>query len=81
MCFQIEKDLNNCLDIPVFHDDAHGTSIVVTAGLLNALKVAGKNIGDIKIVMSGAGAAGYTIAKLLLNAGAKTSLFAIEKVL
>lgn len=71
LCFQIEKDLNNCLDIPVFHDDAHGTSIVVTAGLLNALKVAGKNIGDIKIVMSGAGAAGYTIAKLLLNAGAK----------
>lgn len=71
LCFQIEKTLSDIVNIPVFHDDAHGTSIVVTAGLLNALKVVGKNIEDVKIVMSGAGAAGYTIAKLLLEAGAK----------
>ena len=70
-CFQIEKDLDEKCDIPVFHDDAHGTSIVVIAGLLNALKVAKKNLQDVKIVMSGAGAAGYTIAKLLIFAGAK----------
>lgn len=71
LCFQIEKILSEAVNIPVFHDDAHGTSIVVTAGLFNALKVVGKNIEDVKIVMSGAGAAGYTIAKLLLEAGAK----------
>lgn len=70
-CFEIEKKLSAKLEIPIFHDDAHGTSIVVTAGIINALKVVGKNIEDIKIVMSGAGAAGCTIAKLLLEAGAK----------
>lgn len=70
LCFGIEKTLSENLKIPVFHDDAHGTSVVVTAGIINALKVVQKNISDIKIVMSGAGAAGYTIAKLLLEAGA-----------
>lgn len=71
LCFYIEKILREKLDIPVFHDDAHGTSIVVTAGLLNALRVVGKDISEIKLVMSGAGAAGTTIAKLLLEAGVK----------
>lgn len=70
-CFDIEKKLSEKLEIPVFHDDAHGTSIVVTAGIMNALKVVGKDLDKIKIVMSGAGAAGCTIAKLLLEAGAK----------
>ena len=68
-CFEIEKQLNKNLEIPVFHDDAHGTSVVVLAGLYNALKVVNKKIEDVKIVMSGAGAAGYTIAKLLIYAG------------
>ncbi len=71
LCFEIETKLKNMLEIPVFHDDAHGTSIVVTAGVLNSLKVVNKNIKDVKIVMSGAGAAGATIAKLLLEAGAQ----------
>ncbi len=71
LCFQIEKELNDKLEIPVFHDDAHGTSIVVLAGIYNALKVTGKNIEKIKTVISGAGAAGYTISKLLLEAGMK----------
>lgn len=71
LCFEIEKSLSEKLNIPVFHDDAHGTSIVVLAGLLNALKVVKKELSEVKIVMSGAGAAGYTIAKLLLFAGAK----------
>ena len=70
-CFEIEKKLSTKLEIPIFHDDAHGTSIVVTAGIINALKVVGKDLDKIKIVMSGAGAAGCTIAKLLLEAGAK----------
>ena len=70
-CFEIEKKLSAKLEIPIFHDDAHGTSIVVTAGIINALKVVGKDLDKIKIVMSGAGAAGCTIAKLLLEAGAK----------
>jgi malate dehydrogenase (oxaloacetate-decarboxylating) len=66
-CFEIEKRLRKELDIPVFHDDQHGTAIVVLAGLINALKVAGKDIKQIKIVISGAGAAGIAIAKLLLK--------------
>jgi len=70
-CFEIEKSIVEKLDIPVFHDDAHGTSVVVLAGLLNALKVTKKTLETVKIVMSGAGAAGYTIAKTLLFAGAK----------
>ncbi len=70
-CFEIEARLRELLDIPVFHDDQHGTAIVVVAALYNALRVVDKNIADIKIVMSGAGAAGTAIIKLLLTAGAR----------
>lgn len=70
-CFEIESRLKQELDIPVFHDDQHGTAVVVLAGLLNALKVVGKNIGGIKIAVSGAGAAGIAVTKILLSAGAK----------
>ncbi|WBW50497.1 NADP-dependent malic enzyme [Peptoniphilus equinus] len=69
-CFEIEERLKASLDIPVFHDDQHGTAIVVLAATLNALKVVGKNLADVKIVMSGAGAAGCAIAQLLFDAGA-----------
>ncbi|MBU3958187.1 MAG: NAD-dependent malic enzyme [Nanoarchaeota archaeon] len=69
-CFEIEERLKKELDIPVFHDDQHGTAVVVLAGLLNALKVVGKNMEDINIAISGAGAAGMAIAKLLLACGA-----------
>ena len=68
-CFEIERRLQEKLDIPVFHDDQHGTAIVVTAALLNALKVAGKTLHEVKLVINGAGAAGTAIAKLLLQAG------------
>jgi malate dehydrogenase (oxaloacetate-decarboxylating) len=64
-CFEIEERLKNELDIPVFHDDQHGTAVVVLAGLMNAMKVVGKNLADCKIVIIGAGAAGTAITKLL----------------
>lgn len=70
-CFEIERRLKEKLDIPVFHDDQHGTAIVVGAALLNALKVAKKKIEDIKIVINGAGSAGMAIGKLILNLGCK----------
>lgn len=70
-CFEIERRLKEELDIPVFHDDQHGTAIVVLAGLINALKVVKKDIKKIKIVISGAGAAGTAIMQLLMNYGAK----------
>ena len=70
-CFEIEERLKAELNIPVFHDDQHGTAIVTLAGLVNALKVVGKNIEDVKIVISGVGAAGVAIAKLLKQYGAK----------
>ncbi len=70
-CFEIEQRLREELDIPVFHDDQHGTAIVVLAALTNALKVVGKDICDIKIVFSGVGAAGTACTELLLSAGAK----------
>lgn len=70
-CFKIEQTLERELDIPVFHDDQHGTAIVVTAAFLNALKVAGKEIGDVKVVLNGPGAAGTAIIKMLLHAGVK----------
>ncbi|MCX6762014.1 MAG: NADP-dependent malic enzyme [Candidatus Moranbacteria bacterium] len=70
-CFEIEERLKKELDIPVFHDDQHGTAIVVLAGLINALKVVKKDLAKIKIVISGTGAAGVAIAKLLIKAGAK----------
>lgn len=70
-CFEIERRLQEELGIPVFHDDQHGTAIVSLAGLINALKLANKNVEDIKIVINGAGAAGVAIAKLFLAYGAK----------
>jgi|SRR5579871_5847435 len=70
-CFEIEGRLRDELDIPVFHDDQHGTAIVVLAALLNALKVVGKRIDEVKIVTTGAGAAGTAVTKTLLDAGAR----------
>ena len=70
-CFEVEERLRASLDIPVFHDDQHGTAIVVLAALLNALKVVGKSLPDVRIVMSGAGAAGMAILTVLLEAGAR----------
>jgi len=70
-CFEIEERLKSELDIPVFHDDQHGTAIVVLAGLINALKVVEKKIEDIKVVVNGPGAAGTAIVKLLLSSGVK----------
>jgi len=70
-CFEIEKKLKERCDIPVFHDDQHGTAIITLAGLVNALKVVKKDIKDVKIVTSGAGAAGIAIIKLLMSVGAK----------
>jgi len=70
-CFEIERRLRERLDIPVFHDDQHGTAIVVVAALTNALKVVGKDIGTVRILLSGAGAAGTAVLKLLLAAGVR----------
>jgi malate dehydrogenase (oxaloacetate-decarboxylating) len=70
-CFEIEARLREELDIPVFHDDQHGTAIVVLAALRNALRVVGKELEEVRLVMSGAGAAGTAILKLLLHAGAR----------
>ena len=70
-CFEIEKKLKEICDIPVFHDDQHGTAIVVAAALINALKVVKKDISEIKVVINGAGAAGCAIGKHLLNVGVK----------
>ena len=70
-CFEIERRLKEKCDIPVFHDDQHGTAIIVAAALLNSLKLVNKQIGDIKVVMNGAGAAGVAIAKHLLNMGVR----------
>ena len=68
-CFEIERKLKECCDIPIFHDDQHGTAVITLAGLTNALKVVGKKREDVKIVTSGAGAAAISIAKLLFSAG------------
>lgn len=70
-CFVIEKRLKEELNIPVFHDDQHGTAVVVGAALINALKIVNKKIDKIKIVVNGAGSAGVAIVKFLLNLGAK----------
>ena len=70
-CFEIEQKLIERCDIPVFHDDQHGTAVITLAGLLNALRLAGKKLEDVKIVTSGAGAAGIAIIKLLISMGAK----------
>lgn len=78
-CFEIEQKLKKLVDIPVFHDDQHGTAVVVLAGLINALKIVGKKLEDLKIVMSGAGAAGVAITKLLLSTGAKNVIMCDRK--
>ena len=70
-CFVIEEKLKQCCDIPIFHDDQHGTAVVTLAGLINALKVVGKKLDEVKIVTSGAGAAGIAIIKLLMSMGLK----------
>ena len=70
-CFEIERKLKERCDIPIFHDDQHGTAVITLAGLTNALKVVGKKKEDVKIVTSGAGAAAIAIVKLLLSAGFK----------
>ena len=70
-CFELEQKLKEKCDIPIFHDDQHGTAIIVAAGLLNALKLVGKKFENIKVVMNGAGAAGIAIAKHLMNMGVK----------
>src|SRR5579863_7173324 len=69
-CFEVERRLHDLLDIPVFHDDQHGTAIVVMAALTNALRVVGKKLPEVRIAMAGAGAAGTAVLKLLLGAGA-----------
>ncbi|HOO87336.1 MAG TPA: malic enzyme-like NAD(P)-binding protein [Synergistales bacterium] len=70
-CFEVEKKLQEICDIPIFHDDQHGTAVIVLSGILNALKVVGKKLDAVKIVMTGAGAAGTAICKFLMSAGAK----------
>jgi malate dehydrogenase (oxaloacetate-decarboxylating) len=71
-CFAIEERLQAELDIPVFHDDQHGTAVVVLAALMNALKIVGKRIGDIKVVVNGVGAAGVACTKIIMAAGVRT---------
>ncbi|MCI5698977.1 MAG: NADP-dependent malic enzyme [Lachnospiraceae bacterium] len=78
-CFEIENRLKELLDIPVFHDDQHGTAIVVLSGIINALKITGKKKEECRIVISGAGAAGIAIAKLLLSYGFKSIIMCGSK--
>ena len=70
-CFEIERKLKECCDIPIFHDDQHGTAVVTAAALINALKLVGKKLDEVKVVTSGAGAAGIAIIKLLVSLGLK----------
>lgn len=78
-CFEIEEKLKKCTDIPIFHDDQHGTAVVTLAGVINALKVVDKKIEDVKIVTSGAGAAGIAIIKLLMAMGLKNVIMTDRK--
>lgn len=78
-CFEIEEKLKQCCDIPIFHDDQHGTAVITLAGLLNALKVVGKKLDEVKIVTSGAGAAGIAIIKLLMSMGLKNVIMTDRK--
>jgi len=78
-CFYIEETLKRELNIPVFHDDQHGTAVVVLSGLYNALKLTKKNIKDVKIIINGAGSAGIAICKLLLKAGAENIIMCDKK--
>ena len=78
-CFEIEQRLNDALDIPVFHDDQHGTAIVVLSGLINSLKLVGKTKEEVQVVINGAGSAGISIAKLLLDYGFKNVMLLNSK--
>jgi len=78
-CFEIEAKLKERLDIPVFHDDQHGTAVIVLSGLINALKIAGKKIDKIKVVVNGAGAAAIAVLKFLMSAGVKDALLCDSK--
>ena len=78
-CFEIEHKLKECCDIPIFHDDQHGTAVVTMAAMINALKVVGKKIDEIKVVTSGAGAAGIAIIKLLISMGLKNVIMCDRK--
>ena len=78
-CFEIEKKLKERCDIPIFHDDQHGTAVITLAGLMNALKVVGKRIEDVKIVTSGAGAAGIAIIRLLMAMGLRNVIMTDRK--
>ena len=78
-CFEIEKKLKEKCDIPIFHDDQHGTAVITLAGLTNALKLVGKKLEDVKVVVNGAGAAAISITKLLLSAGLKNAILCDRK--
>lgn len=78
-CFEIEKKLKEICDIPIFHDDQHGTAVVTLAGMINALRVVGKKIEEISVVVSGAGAAGIAITKLLMSKGLKKVILCDRK--
>lgn len=78
-CFEIEKKLKEKVDIPVFHDDQHGTAVVTLAALINALKIVKKELKDLKVVMNGAGSAGVAITKLLLSSGVKNIIMCDRK--
>lgn len=80
-CFEIEARLKGCCDIPIFHDDQHGTAVVVLAAMINALKLVNKRLEDVKVVTSGAGAAGIAVIKLLQAMGLKTLSCATAKAL
>lgn len=78
-CFEVERKLSEMLDIPIFHDDQHGTAVVALAGVLNAVKVVDKKLSDIKIVMNGAGASSLSVARLLMKAGAENIIICDTK--
>lgn len=78
-CFEIEKRLKAACDIPIFHDDQHGTAVVTLAGIINALKIVNKKLPDLKIVVNGAGAAGVSVSKLLLSSGVKNIIICDRK--
>ncbi len=78
-CFEIEKRLKESCDIPIFHDDQHGTAVITMAGMINALKIVGKKLEDVKIVTSGAGAAGVAIIKLMMSMGLKNVIMTDRK--
>ncbi len=78
-CFEIEEKLKACCDIPIFHDDQHGTAVITLAGMINALKLVGKKLDEVKIVTSGAGAAGIAIIRLLMSMGLKNVIMTDRK--